>query len=209
MQPKSGHMLVKCPDAIFDFNANPPARMKFRFIATEALGNVLIGTANLLNLLKMTQTSSTAEPIFSAVRLHKVTIWGAIASDLVPVDASIEFSQGSGATSNIGNPPRVFCATSSGTNHPANISVKPDPNSAAGAWQSRGNTTAITNGAVFYLNASINSTIDIDMEVILQNREVPQVSLPVVAAPVGQLLCGALDNGLFIQPRDNTWPYFG
>jgi hypothetical protein len=189
--------------------ANRTQRQVFRFRSTEALGNVVIGSVNLLNLLKVATTASTAEPIFNGIKLHRISIWGTIASDLVPVSVSVEFSVGSGTSANIGNNPQVVADTSMCATQAAYVTVKPPKASAAGSWQTRGNTTAITNGTVFYLNGPVNSIIDIDLSYTLQNREVPPSALVVTGATVGQVLCGALDNGQFIQPEDNGWPYFG
>jgi len=184
------------------FDAALSSKHRFRFQASAPLVNTIIGTANLLGLLKMAVTATSAQSLLTAVRIKRVAIWGPPAADLVPVTTSIEYSVGTGAA-NIGNRPRVFSDTSVGSTRVAAVSISPDPQSAASMWQLR-QTTATTNGAVFILNGPANSIVDVDMDVVIQNGETASAAAVTVGATVGVIYADALDNGGLLVPL--SWP---
>ncbi len=184
------------------FDAAVATTHRFRFQANAPLVNTVIGSANLLGLLKMAATTTTAYALFNAVRIKKVSVWAPPASDLVPVTGSLEYSIGTGA-GNIGNRPRVYSDTSVGSTRVAAVAAAPDKNSAAAMWQLR-SSSLTTNGAVFTLNGPLNTIVDVELDVVIQNGETPAGATGTTAATVGQIYADYLDNGALLVPL--SWP---
>lgn len=175
---------------------------RFRFQSNAALTNVVIGSSNLLGLLKMAATSTTAYALFNAVRIKRVSVWAPPASDLVPVTASLEYSIGTGA-GNIGNRPRVYSDTSVGSTRVAAVSAAPDKQSAAAMWQLR-SSSLTTNGAVFTLNGPLNTIVDVELDAVLQNGETAPGATGATGATAGLIYADYLDNGGLLTPL--SWP---
>lgn len=184
------------------FDSAVCTKHRFRFQASAPLVETVIGSANLLGLLKMAASATTAYALFNGVRIRRVTLWGPPAADLVPVTVSLQYSVGTNA-SNIGNRPRQFSDTSVGATRIASVSAKPDPQSAASMWQLRSSTT-ISNGAVFVLNGPINTIVDVELDLVLQNGETAATATTTTGATAGIVYADSLDNGTLLVPL--SWP---
>lgn len=136
----------------------------------------------------MADTTTTAYRLFSSFKLHSVEMWAPMASDLVPVTASVEFQTPAAAA--IGAPNSLRSDTSMGADQCAHVMSSPPPNSLAATWQSRAAT-----GVLFTLNGPINSIVDVHLSLYLQNGETPlAVANALVAATVGTVYCRGLDG---------------
>ena len=186
----------KSPPQPPTFDAAITYRQRFRFKASAALVAEVISTTDLLNLLCLATTATTAAPITTAVRLLKVSIWGPPAADLVPVTVSIEYR--TNAATGLGNRPTVHSDISVGATRVASVSVPPAKNSAAAMWQMRQNNTSV--GAAFELNGPVNSIVDFEVECVLQNNEVPPTAIVTAGATVGTLYVRPPGTNQFLVP---------
>ncbi len=181
-------------------------KQKFRFQSSTAMINEQITTASLLTLLQMATTTTTGQSLVSAVKLRRVSVWGPPAADLIPVTASIEYSVGTNA-GNIGSRPQIHSDTSVGSTRVASVSIAPERNSAAAMWQNRNQNTTGTTGAFFILNGPVNSIVDVDVDMVLLNGEVPSGAASTTGATVGVIYCRPLDGASgTIAPLN--WPVF-
>jgi hypothetical protein len=185
------------------YDATVICHQKFRFQASAAMVNEVIGTTNLLSLLQMAVSTTSGQALFTGVRLRRVSVWGPPAADLVPVTVSVEYASGSSGFG-IGNRPQIHADTSVGATRVAAVSAAPDKDSAADMWQNR-TSSAISNGAVFILNGPINSIVDVDLDLVLQNGETASGASTSSGLTVGLVYCRPLDGvGGTIAPLN--WP---
>lgn len=168
--------------------------------------NETITTGSLLNLLQMATSATTGQALIAALKIRRVSVWGPPAADLVPVTCSLEFNVANIAA-NIGTRPQIHSDTSVGATRVASVSASPDPRTAAGMWQGRNQTTSASVGAYFILNGPANSIVDVDLEMVLINGEVPATAATGAGATVGVIYCRPLDGpGGTITPLN--WPVF-
>ncbi len=169
------------------FNAAVVVKKTLRFKANAAV-NVNVTSVGVLDMLCMADTATTAQRLFSSVRLDSVEVWSPMASDLVPVTCSVEF-QAPSATS-IGSPNFLHSDTSMGSDHCAHLRTSPSPSSIASMWQSRTATNTL-----FTLVCPANSIVDVHLTLCLQNGEpATAVTGAPVGATVGTVYCRGLDG---------------
>ncbi len=169
------------------FLAAVVVKKTLRFKANAAVSNVNITAANLLDLLCLADTTTSAYRLMSSARLDSVELWGPMASDLAPVTVAVEF-QTTSATS-IGAPNALKSDTSMGAQQCAHVAMRPPAQSLAAMWQSLAAT-----GTLFTLNGPINMVVDIHLSLYLQNGESPTaVTSAVAGATVGTVYCRGLD----------------
>jgi len=136
----------------------------FRFQAASALDGVSVTDTNLLNLVLMAKTATTSARFFTSVKVRQVEIWGAMASDLVPVTASVEFTRYGYS----GSKKEIHSDTSMGSTRPAYVSARPSKDSLARMWTS---TTSETSTEVFNVSCPDNSIIDVHISFVIANGE--------------------------------------
>jgi len=165
-------------------------------VPANASGPIIISTLDLFNLLLVGDGSNSAYPIISALRLRKVRMYAAvqvIANVFTPAYVSVEFTI-SNTPGNVGVKPTVHADKSISTAIPAQLSVKPPPQSACNMWQFRPGATA-TGGTAIIFNSSPNAVIDIIMDYVLQNQETPPGKVTTTSsATAGTVFLNTLDN---------------
>jgi len=161
-----------------------------RFQASSALtaANATITTTNLLDMLCMAVSAVAADRLFVSFKLNSVTLWGPMASNLVPVTTSIEYH--TDATASVGSPNRLKSDTSIGSTTCAYTTFRPPRLSLASFWQGESATNAL-----FTLTGPVNTIVDINITFVLQNGEPPvAVANALVGATVGIIYCRGLDG---------------
>lgn len=159
-----------------------------RFKASSALSGLAITQTNLLDLLCMADTTTTAQRLMSSALLRKVEIWGPMASDLSPVTVSVEFP--TDAANAIGASNALKSDTSMGATRCAYVGFKPRPGSVASFWAARASSASILK-----LTGPTGSIVDVHLTYVLQNGESAQaVANALVAATVGVVYCRGLDG---------------
>jgi hypothetical protein len=166
---------------------------KFRFKASAAVTDVAISTADLMSLLVMATSTTTSHGLVSAIRLRKVSLWGPPAADLVPVTCSIEFVNVL-ANSGFGQKRLIHSDTSIGATRVAAVTAVPPIGTPAASWQNVTSATATTNGAGFILNGPLNMTIDVDVDMVLQNGEAPFTGPAITGGTTGTIYLNSLDG---------------
>jgi hypothetical protein len=171
------------------FQAAYQVTKTLRFQSTAALtqATATITFQNLLDLMCVADTAVSAYRLFSSVRLNSVKIWGPPAAALAPVTVSVEFQ--ANASASIAGPNRLKSDTSIGSTSGAFVMARPPEGSISSFWG--GQTSA---SAVFSLTGPINSIVDINITLLLQNGEPPKlVTSAPVGAIVGTVYCRGLD----------------
>jgi len=167
----------------------------YRFVASAALANEVVAISDLMDLVIVATSATTAVNLASAIKLAKVDIWGPMAQDLKPVTCSIEFP--AVGTPGLGGPQRIWSDTSMGSSTAAYVSKRPPDRSPQAFWQG-----TYSNDVFIILNGPIGSVVDISMTSVVQNGESPQSpTAAVVGATPGQVYVRALDslnNGLLV-----------
>ncbi len=170
------------------FNAAVVVRKTLRFKASGASTGVTITGTNMLDLLCMADTTTSAYRLFSAARVVKIEAWAPMASDLVPVTCSIEWMSETNAL--FSNPSFLKSDTSMGSVSPAHVLARPPTGALAGMWFGRQVSASLVR-----LVFPANTLVDLSLELVLQNGETVQaVATSVAGATVGQVYCRALDN---------------
>lgn len=129
-------------------------------------------------------------PLASSARVRRVTIWGPPASNLVPVMISLEFPNSGVSASSQNSADLRLTDTSMGSNEPAYITKKPPPNSMASQWV--GPTTTALN--LFSISGVINTIIDTELELILNDTTTPNAAVTVTSATASVLYTQPLDG---------------
>lgn len=159
-----------------------------RFKSNAAMSGLAISAVNLLDLLCMADTTTSAFRLMSSVLLRKVEIWGPMASDLSPVTVSAEFQ--TDASTGIGGSNALKSDTSMGSTRCAYVGFKPRTNSLASLWQGRASVQSLMK-----LSGPTGSIVDVHLTFVLQNGETPlAVANALVAATVGTVYCRGLDG---------------
>lgn len=157
-----------------------------RFQANAAFSAQTITYVNLLDLLCVATDATTLKRLCVAVRLKRVAIWGPPASSLVPVTVSIEYAASAGP---IGGSTQLRSDTSMGATEPAYVTFVPPASTSMSMWQG-----ASATGAAMIINGPVNSIIDVEMELVLQNGEAAVSCVTAASgATAGTVYCRGLD----------------
>jgi len=126
-------------------------------------------------------TSTIGYSLLSCIKVKRVEVWGAIASDLSPVTVSVEFNSDGVET---GARKTTHSDSSMGASSPAFVSAKPVKDSIAGKWQGENSTQNL-----FLITCSTNSIVDIHLTLVFKNDEDPSGSVGISGAVAGKLYC--------------------
>ena len=161
----------------------------YRFQANAAVTQIPITMTNLLDMLAVATTATTATRLCASMRLRKVSLWGPPASTLVPVTVALEFNTGAAATG-LGSPSTLRSDTSVGATEPAHVVGRPPANGLAGMWFAGGGTTQL-----MLITGPINTIVDVEVQYVLQNGEAPvALAAAPVGATAGEVFVRALDG---------------
>jgi len=162
-------------------------KKKIRFKAVAAATTALVFN-DIYDLWCVAATATSAYRIAQAVRVKKIEIWGPMASDLVPVTVSVDWT-GSATSGSFGKSNRVS-DTSMGSAEPAHLVTRPPPGSQIAQWLTGGSTTALCS-----LTYPAGSVIDLTYELVARDDGTAQsVASAVAGATVGSNYIRALDS---------------
>jgi len=168
------------------YNPRSSITRKFRFVAQATLNSSMAGSS-LLNLIHHAATATTSFPLYQAVRLVKVEMFGAPTSSGVYSEANLRFY---GHRSK----EQTYEDNGNGT-FPAHVSAHPDPDSDSGRWISFLDTATEQQTVLFNVIGATGTTVDVTLEAMFAD---PLLSSPhtltCAAATVGALYFNYLDN---------------
>ncbi len=168
------------------FNAAIVVKKTLRFKSNAAFSTLFTAT-QLLDLLCVADTASSAYRLFSSLKIHSIEMWGPMASDLAPVTVSIEYQ--TPAAAGVGGPNFLKSDTSMGADQCAHVAAGPPQNSQAAMWQSR-----LASSQIVTLQGPTNTVVDVHLSLCLQNGETATaVASAVSGATVGTIYCRGLD----------------
>ncbi len=163
----------------------------FRFKASSATATSLT-TTTLGDMLIMAATATTGYQLMNAFRLRKVEIWGPMASDLVPVTVSCDFT-GSSAQA-VGNSVKIT-DTSIGSMSAAHIVAIPPSDSTASFWQDSSSGLTLCS-----LEYPTNSIVDISLEWTFRDSAVPSAVVTIAGATAGCIYVRKPDTSQVLVP---------
>ncbi len=162
-------------------------KKKIRFKAVAA-ATPTITYNDLLDLWCVAATATSAYRLATAVRIRKIELWGPMASDLVPVTVSVDWS-GSTTAGAYGKSNKVS-DTSMGSSEPAHLVTRPPPQSQSSQWIQ---TTSAINMCSLAFPAG--TVIDLSYDLVVRDDGTAQaVQSAVAGATVGVNYIRALDS---------------
>jgi len=171
------------------FTASVNFKHHFRFRNLAASTSAYsITRADLLDLLMVAKTTSSAARIFAGVKLNRVEIFD---PGWVNGSAPTGFGQPASLewTSNLG--PTTLRSDTGNSFVPAHVVTTPPPQSLASFWSISGsNETEV----LFTITVHQQSIIDVWFDFVLFNGETPVNIAPFTPMTVGQLYAGFLDG---------------
>jgi hypothetical protein len=162
-------------------------KKRLRFKAVAAATTTLTAR-DFGDLWCVAATTTSAYRLASHVRVKKIEMWGPMASDLVPVTISCDWT-GSTTAGVYGKSNRVS-DTSLGSSEPAHLVTRPPPASQIAQWVSSGTTPSVC-----ILSYPINTIIDVTYElVVYDDGTTAAVTGAVAGATVGANYIRSLDS---------------
>lgn len=163
-----------------DFQPEIAVGTVIRYKASQAITSGQIQVSDLLRSYFIATTSTIGYSILAAVKVKRVEVWGAMASDLSPITVSVEFNSDGVET----GARKVSHSDSSMGVTPAFVSAKPVKDSIAGKWQGENSTQNL-----FLVTCSANSIMDIHVTLVFKNDEDPSGNFGISGAVAGKLYC--------------------
>jgi len=175
----------RLPNVPFPLLATPDLGHTFQYTALSALSGVEITRADILNLISVAATATSAYSIIGAARIKKIRIWSPIISAFTPQEVQIEWNGGLYA------PSAIHSATSEGL-FPAKLETTPPHLSSPDLWS----IVAGGNGGetLFSVTCPTGSVIQLSLALRLMDDEAPPTSFVVAGATVGKTYYGYLDG---------------
>lgn len=157
--------------------------IRFKFAA--ALSNVVVTDTDLIDLLCMAATTTSAYGLAKAYKLRGLEMW----ADPVAGGSLISIED-QAVSSDIGATSRLREDTTLGTARPAHLKWSPAPMSINSMWQPGNNGQARLK-----LNSSGAGYLDLHYSIVLQDGETPvQVGAAVAGATVGRVYIRSLNS---------------
>jgi len=175
--------------------AHPPAftstfivKKKVRFQASAAGSADVVQIASIGDLWCVATTATSASQLAEFIRIKKIEMWGPMASDLVPVTVTCDWT-GAATAGLFGKSNRVS-DTSVGSTEPAHILSRPPQGSQIAEW-----LNAANSNTAFQLTFPSGTVVDFTYELVVRDSGSTQaVGTAVVGATVGANYLRALDN---------------
>jgi hypothetical protein len=162
-------------------------RKTFRFINGTSAGAVEfpITQTQISDILSVGNTAIVGWRLAAAIRVRKVRIWGMPTAGSVPTSpssVSVEFNNlGAG---NFGSPTARFADTTSSNAYPAYVEAVPPKGSLAASWFPSGATGQF---CILNFSANLNTIIDIDLEMTLNNGEAAVATRALTVSTPGKI----------------------
>jgi hypothetical protein len=166
---------------------------KQRFIASAAMTDSYLTVQKLSGLYQMAATATTGYPIFSAVKVLGVEMWGPPGTTS-PVTVACEWTGGTFSSR------RRVADTSIGSTYPAHIRTSTPEDILYSKWLDETGTTS----QVFQLTGPAGTVVDITCEFMLRNGEAPPAADVIAGATPGDVYVQIPDSSGFLVPSQYT-----
>jgi len=165
------------------FSSNVRLAHKFRFTASSAFGAYITDTQVLGVCGSIcTVTNSTVALFAESIRIKKIEIWAAPASQGANSTCSVDWV-------GFGNSPNIQASdTTLSVSKNAHVVTSPPPNSLCHFWQKA------TGTGLFSLTCPINSIVDLSLDIILADQEVAISTATVATGVLGHIYYMYLDG---------------
>lgn len=177
---------------------------RFRFRNTGAVNGGQVFTRDLLDLLCMAATTTSAYRLNVAVRLKAVELWGPAVASTTQLnnDMAFEFDSGASVAGASGAPDRRYEVIGLGQTRPGHLRLVPPVGSAASLWI---NLSAAAN-ALWTWTVPAGSVVDVTLECVLNTDQGASAVIGTVAgATVGVVYYRSLDS----SQNTAVWPPLG
>lgn len=178
-------------------NVHPPqyvptfeVRRKLRFQASSA-SVATITSQDLGDLWCVATGTTSATQLAEYIRVEKIEMWGPMASDLVPVTVSVDWTGSTAVGGLFGKSNRVS-DTSMGSSEPAHVLSKVPPHSQIGQYQS----VEVPSLPIMVLTFPDNTVIDLTMSIIVRDDG--------TATAVGAAVVGATPGANYLRSLDSN-----
>jgi hypothetical protein len=175
----------RLPNIPFPLLATPDLGHTFQFTSFGAQSELGITRQNILNLMLVAATATTAYSILGAARIKKVRIWSPIISTFVPQEVQIEWNGGLYA------PSAIHSATSEGL-FPAKLETSPPHLSTPDLWSLVGASNLAE--VLFSVTCPANSVLQVALAVRLMDDEAAPTPVTIIGGTVGKTYYGYLDG---------------
>lgn len=157
-----------------------------RFKASAALTSESVNVADLIDMICVAVTTTSAYRLPRTLKLRKIEAWAPPASDGAAVTLSVEDVL---TVSGISAPSRRAEDVTMGQSRPAHVVWTPRMDSSLSKWLSNINASALV------LNGPSGTTFDVSISYVLQDGETPgAVGAAVAGATVGALYIRSLNS---------------
>lgn len=158
----------------------------FRFKSASAATAIAVTAADLMDLLMMSATATSAYRLIASARVRRVDVF-ASASAGTNATVSVEFAPD---TTVAGARHMLVSDTTLGSARPAAVNAVPNKTSLAGMWMSDASTTTI-----FTVSSDVaNSIVDVHLTFTLRNNEAASAVASVSGLTAGTVYCHYLDG---------------
>jgi hypothetical protein len=187
---KGAGKVKRLPNTPFPLLATPDLGHTFQFTALNALSEVGITRANILNLISVAATATNAYSIIGAARIKKIRIWSPIISAFTPQEVQIEWNGG------LYSPSAIHSATSEGL-FPAKLETSPPHLSSPDLWSLTAGAVSGTPNAgeiLFSVSCPAGSVIQVSLALRLMDDEAAPTVFIIAGGTVGKTYYGYLDG---------------
>jgi len=147
--PSGGRQMIAHPPQLPSYGITRDVRIRF---AATAAANASVTFQNLLDIVLVATSSTTAADLFEAVRVNTVELW-AIAALGTPVSLVLTYD---GLTVGAAGDLKTHTDTSMGV-EPAHVKARPDPRTQAGQFQPSSANVA------FLISVAAGTIVDVSM----------------------------------------------
>lgn len=165
----------------------------FRYRAAASVTSYAIRTQDILNCLLTCITTTTTTRQCASVKVVKVEVWGAPASDGASATVAVEFTQDS---TTVGARRQSHSDTTVTTARPAYLCAHPAPGSLASMWLSDSES-----GSTFMeITCPIGGIVDLHYSLVFRNTEVHIAGQTAVGASVGYVYTCSVNDAADLVP---------
>jgi len=174
------------PTIPFPLLGTPALGHVFQFLAGGAAApETPITRGDLLNLMMVAATATTAYSIIAAIKVKRVRIWSPIVAAFTPVQVQLEWNGGLYA------PSAIHSAISEGLT-PAKLESSPPPGSSPDLWSITGASNLAE--VLFSLSCPTGTVVQVTTALRLMDDEPAPTPVVAVGATIGKTYFGNLDG---------------
>jgi hypothetical protein len=163
---------------------NIEVKHQYRFSLSGSAGSYAISDTLLLQAAGVcAKTTTSGAPIFQAVKLDKVEVWGNMGSALTSATCSVLYP-----ASGVNPMPREDSDVTVSASFPAHVISVPPRNTLSGFWNTG------TNVTIFTVTVPAQGIVDVWLSLVLNDGGSPVASATLAGASVGSVYFQPLDS---------------